>query len=341
MRIVLKGIHKVRRRLSDDGVAEYHYAWRGGPRLTGKPGSPEYVRSYTDAYDAQRAVSTDTVAGLVASYRASAKYEGLRATTRADYERCLKRIVRDFGDLPTVAAEIPKSRPIFRKWRDGMKAQPRTADRHLAVLSVVFAWAVSEGIMKDNPCSSIERIYRGTRRDEIWSDAQITKFMLAAPEYMQTAMLLAFHTGQRQGDLLSLMWSQIKSGRITLTQSKGGKRVSILMTDELRAHLDGVPRPSTHVLVSSLGKPWGDRFGFKKAWSRVCDRAEIEGVTFHDLRGTAVVRLARLGASVPQIASVTGHSLKSVERILEEHYLAQGQNLADDVIIRMNQERKL
>lgn len=39
---------------------------------------------------------------------------------------------------------------------------------------------------------------------------------------------------------------------------------------------------------------------------------------FNDLRGTAVTLLAEAGATVPQIASITGHTLESVTRILEK-----------------------
>lgn len=40
---------------------------------------------------------------------------------------------------------------------------------------------------------------------------------------------------------------------------------------------------------------------------------------FHDLRGTAVTLLAEAGASVAQIAAITGHSLDSASRILERY----------------------
>ena len=40
----------------------------------------------------------------------------------------------------------------------------------------------------------------------------------------------------------------------------------------------------------------------------------IAGLTFHDLRGSAVVRLALAEATVPQIATFTGHSLRDVEQ---------------------------
>jgi hypothetical protein len=40
-------------------------------------------------------------------------------------------------------------------------------------------------------------------------------------------------------------------------------------------------------------------------------------LTFHDLRGSAVVRLAAADATVPQIATFTGHRLRDVEAMLD------------------------
>jgi hypothetical protein len=40
-------------------------------------------------------------------------------------------------------------------------------------------------------------------------------------------------------------------------------------------------------------------------------------VTFHDLRGTAVTRLALVGCIEAEIAAITGHSLRDVGRILD------------------------
>jgi integrase len=68
--------------------------------------------------------------------------------------------------------------------------------------------------------------------------------------------------------------------------------------------------------------------GFRTSWAKACDRAGINGLTFHDLRGAAVVRLAIAGATVPQIAAVTGHSLKDIEAILDAHYRGRDIQLA-------------
>jgi hypothetical protein len=51
--------------------------------------------------------------------------------------------------------------------------------------------------------------------------------------------------------------------------------------------------------------------------------AGVRGLTFHDLRGSAVVRLAVASLTVPQIASFARDSLKDVEAILDGHRLSK------------------
>jgi integrase len=67
----------------------------------------------------------------------------------------------------------------------------------------------------------------------------------------------------------------------------------------------------------------------------------ISDLTLHDLRGTAVVRLAIAGTSVSQIAAVTGHSLKDVEAILNAHYLGRDIQLADAALLMLEARTKL
>jgi integrase len=52
---------------------------------------------------------------------------------------------------------------------------------------------------------------------------------------------------------------------------------------------------------------------------------------FHDLRGTTVTLLSEAGCTSQQIATITGHSLLTVNHILE-HYLARTRGLAEQAI---------
>ena len=64
------------------------------------------------------------------------------------------------------------------------------------------------------------------------------------------------------------------------------------------------------------------------------------GVTFHDLRGTAVTRLALVGCTVPEIAAITGHSLRDVGAILGAHYFNRDPALAESAIRKLEMRTK-
>jgi hypothetical protein len=49
MRVNLKGINSHTARLADGTTKTYWYAWKGGPRLQGEPGTPEFIASYNEA----------------------------------------------------------------------------------------------------------------------------------------------------------------------------------------------------------------------------------------------------------------------------------------------------
>jgi hypothetical protein len=67
----------------------------------------------------------------------------------------------------------------------------------------------------------------------------------------------------------------------------------------LLAILDAAVKRSTIILTNSDGAPW-TADGFRASWSKACAKAGVVGVTFNDLRGTAVTRLAMAGCTGPR-----------------------------------------
>ena len=57
-----------------------------------------------------------------------------------------------------------------------------------------------------------------------------------------------------------------------------------------------------------------------RSFRNLCADLEICGLTFHDLRGTAITRLARQGASLSELQKFSGH--KSVQALMK--YLKRG-----------------
>ena len=88
------------------------------------------------------------------------------------------------------------------------------------------------------------------------------------------------------------------------------------------------------MLTNSEGKPWTES-GFQASW-RKAPAGRHRGLTFHDLRGTAVVTLARAGCTEVEIYSITGHKPGDVQNILTAHYLPRDAEVADNAIAKLN-----
>jgi integrase len=341
MRVRLKGINRKRKRLADGRVVTYYYAWKGGPRLEGEPGTPEFVASFNAAHASQRARSHDVISVLLRAFHDSANFALLAERTRFDYKRQIEKIESEFGDFPLAALADRRTRGEFLAWRDRLAVRsPRQADYAYTVLARILSWAFDRGLVPLNPCEKAGRLYRGNRADKVWSEADEAAFIANASPPLQLALLLALWTGQRQGDLLRLTWTAYDGARIRLTQSKTGVRVVIPVGAPLKVALDATKRQSPIILVNLEGKPWTPD-GFRASWAKACKRARIEGVTFCDLRGTAVTRLAIAGATEPEIATLTGHALRDVKTILDAHYLRRDPALGESAIRKLEQRTKI
>ncbi len=130
--------------------------------------------------------------------------------------------------------------------------------------------------------------------------------------------------------------ASIGAGAVQLRQSKCSTRVIVPAGEHLNALLAAIPRRSTVILTSSDRTPWTSD-GFRASFRKACARAGIAGLTFHDLRGTAVTRLALAGCSESEIAAITGHALTDVRSILDRHYLSRDVALAEAAIHKLEE----
>jgi integrase len=128
------------------------------------------------------------------------------------------------------------------------------------------------------------------------------------------------------------------SNRRAVVKGKPAKRVVIPVGAPLKAALNAAEMHAVTILVTSEMRPWAHGGSFCSAFAKARQEAGTMGVTFHDFRGTAVTRLVRAGCTVPEIASITGHSLKEVTSILEAHYLLLDEQVGINAIRKL--ERK-
>jgi integrase len=110
-----------------------------------------------------------------------------------------------------------------------------------------------------------------------------------------------------------LTWSAYDAQFIRLRQKKGKRQrqgVKIPGGAPLKAMLDRTRRVATVIRTTSNNTAWRED-SFRASWGKACTKADIpDDLTFHHVRGSAVTRLAEAGCEVPEIATITGHSLK-------------------------------
>lgn len=345
MRIRLKGLNRVGKKLADGTAVTYYYAWKGGPRLDGEPGTPEFIASYNAAVAERKGRHRkETLRWVIDDYLGSADFLALADRSRKDYAAHARHIDTEFGDMPIKLLQDRRARGEFLAWRDRLAVKSRrNADYRFAILARIMSWGFNRGLVPCNPCERPGKLYRANRKDKVWTAEDEAAFYEKAPPHMHLALTLALWTGQRQGDLLTLRWANYDGKRIRLTQQKTGARIIIpagkTLRDALdakRAQISGTEQSQNimPVLQNIFGHAWTSD-GFRTSWRKACAVAKIEGLTFHDLRGTAVTRLALAGCSEAEIATITGHSLKAVGSILDAHYLHRDSKLAESAIRKL------
>lgn len=344
MHVRLKGINKVKRTLKS-GKSNTHYYHRAtGVKLVGEPGTATFAASLAAADKAALNRTQGTLSGLIRDFEKTQKWRKLAASTQVEYRRIFKFWDGKFGKVPLVALADKAFRKRVLEWHDEFSEEkPREADNRVTILARVLSWAASDADLTTNVLDTFDRAYSGDRSDMIWLPEHVDAFIAAADSEMQLAMVLALHTGQRQADIRKLAWSQYDGTTIRLRQGKSrrdgkeGKLVSVPCTVALKATLDAAPRRGALILLTKTGRAFQKRY-FAEQWdiaktAAVEIQPDIANLHFHDIRGTTVTMLFEAGCTVAEVASITGHSLRRAQEILDK-YLSRTSVMSTNAIAK-------
>jgi len=221
MHVRLKGLNCTRSRLANGAIKTYWYAWKGGPRLRGEPGDPEFIASYNEAASHKIKLPSGSLLSLLVKFEGTTEFCSLAPRTKADYKRIIDgKVIPEFGDFPLAALTDKRARGVFKNWRDRLALNSlRQADYAWVVLARIFSVALDRGWIDSNPCEKGGRLYQGARVDSIWAPEQVETF-LQAPPHLLAPLMLGLWTGQREGDLLNLVRFAYDGSHIRLVQSK-------------------------------------------------------------------------------------------------------------------------
>lgn len=183
-----------------------------------------------------------------------------------------------------------------------------------------------------------------------------------AGDRLRIAFALLLFTVQRLSDVLAMTRGQIseRDGRlwIALRQQKTGELLAVPCHRRLEEELRRVDEKQFLLVPSPTGRQWNRR-NFARAWDRAIRRANLRiaratlrawgglpprsdvkgrekakaglrgrllvGLQRRDLRRTGMVQLALAGATIPQIAALSGHSVDQTAKIIETYIPRRGE----------------
>lgn len=273
--------------------------WAEIERLTGTP-MPNDIRP-----------AAWTFSALIADYKASPEFAKRTPKTQDEYRRHMVTIERIWGARLVRGL---KARHVI-ELRNSFADTPTKADHLVAMLSTLFSFGILRDYAEINVCRDVPDLADSDGYPPWeWSDVEYAREHL--PSHLWRSAAVALYTGQRQSDVLTMNWSAISEGAISVRQAKTGKSLWVPLHRELRPILEEIPKRSIRILTNSRGLPWAS--GFKAAWRNAMGDEAFNSfrerrLVFHGLRKSAVCMLLEAGATDAQVSAVTGQSRQMVE----------------------------
>lgn len=193
---------------------------------------------------------------------------------------------------------------------------PATVNRELEVLRHLFNLADRWGrFFGKNPVSRAGLLPVNNQIERILSSEEEFRLLNSCDTYLRNILVAALYTGMRKGEIISLKWENVDLDRNIITihktnsKSKKTKRIPInSVIRKLLLELKLKSAGSTYVFLSSKSTPYLRQDSLNRAYTLAKEKAQIQGLRFHDLRHTAATRMVELGVSIVVVNKILGHA---------------------------------
>ena len=200
------------------------------------------------------------------------------------------------------------------------KLSQSTANRHLALLSMMFSVAIQWDILERSPTKGVKKFKEDNQKQRFLSADEIGRLYQAMEaednKVAVNALKLLLLTGCRREEILKLKWEDvsIESGTLFLPDSKTGSRY-VQLNAAARELLTSIVRgkgPFVFPGHRNENKPLNNP---RKCFTRLLEHAGIEeNVRLHDLRHTHASILVNSGASLFVVQKALGHSTSQMSQ---------------------------
>lgn len=266
----------------------------------------EYARLRGHARGGMAALIEDALPGIL---------KGRAKSTRGQYRVAAKKLQAMFEEF---APEHVQPVNVY-EMQDALADTPNMANRCLTVLRMVCVYGTRRQRMTSNPCNGIERLPEG-KRDRLVEHGEFARIRAQASARLAVMMDLAYLTGQRLMDVVTIHRADLREDGIYFRQAKTDAKLIVRWSPELRAAVERAKALGGKVNALTLfhtrrGTPPAYRTVYDE-WVRACAKAGIEDTDMRDIRAMAATNAKRQGRDA---TALLGHaSAQMTERYLRD-----------------------
>ena len=265
---------------------------------------------------------TTTLAQLATAFLSR---DGLAASTLKSYEQTLLSLLKEHGRTPIELVDRQLLKDYLQSLDD---LNYTTHNRHQAIISALFNFAVDSGYIQSNPASRLSRRKPERERGEHKTD-EIIRYLTPSQldilydlvkksnARLETVVRLLHRSGARIGELLSLELAHINmEQRKFQVVGKGNKQrwcfysedAEIALQDYIRYYRHSESRalftaqhPTTKVITPVSYE------AVSADWRKVINQSsKLKGIRLHDIRHTFATERVGLMA-IEELRALMGH----------------------------------
>lgn len=244
-----------------------------------------------------------------------------RHSTYARYMRSVKALAEFFGNKtlevidPGVVEryKLHRSQQPRKNTRDGRLVSPAAVNRDLAVLRILFNFAIRLGAASRNPVAGVKFLKENHLHMRVLTPEEEGQYLQAASPLLRDVAIIMLETGMRPGEVCKLRTVDLdnKLGSVCVHEGKTpSARRHIPLT---KRALDVLARRAvegkSEWLFPSPFDPSKPVIEVRKAHEAAVKRAGIKPrFRLYDIRHTALSRMAMAGIDLATLKEIAGHS---------------------------------
>jgi integrase len=261
--------------------------------------------------------------------------------TLAFYSATIAKLFSFLGETADLSlSEVTKRDLIAFRNATAARTTARTTNHYLKVVRMLFLSARRDGILTENPAEFIEGVrerHDSQIRRAFTIDELRAVLAICEPEW-KLMVLFGLYTGQRLGDIASLVWSNIDLERaeLRLKTRKTGKQLFIPLALPLVEHLGSLPwsdnpRQPLHPRAFATLQKHGRTATLSNQFAKLLAEAGLRPhkehkstgkgrdvareqipLSFHSLRRTATTMLHEAGIPAAVCQALIGHDSETI-----------------------------